>query len=124
MQYRALGELEKAIMGCVWRKGEATVRDVHNYVGKRRDLAYTTVMTVMTRMIEKGYLCRTALKNGSYLYRPCYSKEEFYAKTSNALFAQLIRNLGSVAVAQFVDALEKVDPKQVKELERRLQKGK
>ncbi|MBI2552769.1 BlaI/MecI/CopY family transcriptional regulator [Candidatus Uhrbacteria bacterium] len=119
---KVLGELEELILQALWKLGKGTGREVVAVVTSRRSLAYTTVMTVMLRMVEKGYLCREELQNGRYLYRPCYSREEFYAKTSNALFSQLIRNLGSIAVAQFVDALEKVDPEQMRALERRLQK--
>lgn len=109
-------------MECMWRKGEATVRDVHNTVGRRRDLAYTTVMTVMTRLMDKRMLCRQELSDGSFLYKPCLSREEFSAKTSRALYSELIRNFGSVAVAQFVDTLEDIDPKQLEVLKARLKK--
>lgn len=119
---KVLGELEELILQSLWKIGKGTGREVVAAVSRRRNLAYTTVMTVMLRMVQKGYVCREELSNGRYLYRPCYSQEEFYAKTSHALFSQLIRNLGSVAVAQFVDALEEVDPAQLKALEKRFQK--
>ena len=58
--------------------------------------------------------------NGSFLYTPCHNRETFYATTSRVLFSQMIRNFGSVAVAQFVDVLEEVDPKQLQALRKRL----
>lgn len=116
----ALGELESAIMAIVWKGGKATVREVVDVLAKKRDLAYTTVMTVMTRLCEKGILCREETAAGSFTYMPCLSREEFYAKTSRALFGELLRNFGSVAVAQFVDALEEVDPKQLMALREQL----
>ena len=115
-----MGRLEQAIMAVIWRKGKATVRDVHNAVGRRRDLAYTTVMTVMTRLLDKKMLCREELPDGSFLYKPCLSREEYSQKTSRALYAELIRNFGSVAVAQFVDTLEDIDPAQIEVLKARL----
>lgn len=121
---KVLGGLEELILEALWKRGTGTVGEVVGAISKKRDLAYTTVLTVMTRMIDKGYLSRKELPNGRYLYRPAYSREEFYAKTSRALFSQLVRRFGSLAVAQFVDALEEVDPKQLKVLQERLNKDK
>lgn len=117
-----LGMLEKAILEALWQMSAGTVREVLPIVGRRRGLAYTTVMTVMTRMADKGYLTREELPNGSFIYRPRYSREEFYAKTSRVLFGEILRNFGSVAVAQFVGALEEVDPQQLEELRRQLKR--
>lgn len=115
-----VGELEKDILEVLWTKKEGTGREVLEALKGKRKAAYTTVMTVMGRMVEKGYLCRKELQNGSFLYTPCQNQEEFYATTSRVLFAQMIRNFGSVAVAQFVDVLEEVDPKQIQALRKRL----
>ncbi|OGL67632.1 hypothetical protein A3B21_01415 [Candidatus Uhrbacteria bacterium RIFCSPLOWO2_01_FULL_47_24] len=121
---KVLGDLEETIMNALWKLGTGTVRDVLAIVERTRDAAYTTVMTVMSRMTEKGYLCRKELGNGSFEYKPCHSREEFYAKTSRMLFSQLIRSAGPVAVAQFVDALEEIDPKQLAILKERLKRKK
>lgn len=117
-----LGTLEKAILEALWQMNAGTVREVLPIVGRRRNLAYTTVMTVMTRMADKGYLTREELSNGSFIYRPRYNREEFYAKTSRVLFGEILRSFGSVAVAQFVDVLEEVDPQQLEELRRQLKR--
>ncbi len=62
---RLFGELEWAILQQVQAKGEVTVKDI--YEGLGRTVVYTTVMTVMTRLAEKGDLHRK--KEGrSYLY--------------------------------------------------------
>lgn len=117
-----LGALEREVMEFLWRKGEATVREAHEEIRRKRDLAYTTVMTVMTRLLDKKILCRKELTDGSFLYKPCLSREEFYIKTSRAIFGELIRSFGPVAVAQFVDVVEEVDPRQLEALRRALKK--
>ena len=86
-QGKVFGDLEEAVMEALWKFGAGTVRDVLGIVEHTRDVAYTTVMTVMTRMTEKGYLCRKELENGSFEYKPCHSREEFYARTSRILFS-------------------------------------
>lgn len=62
---RGFGELEMAIMNVVWEKSSSSVQDVLDRLGS--DHAYTTVMTVMGRMVQKGLLERE--KSGrNYLY--------------------------------------------------------
>jgi len=119
---RILGELECEIMKVLWQSGAGNVRDVLNSLPKRNNSAYTTVMTVMNRLAEKGVLCREATKDGCYLYKPKDSKEAFYGKVSKFLFQEVLRNAGSAAVAQFIDAMEEVDPKLLKDLRQRLNK--
>lgn len=59
----------------VWDLGAATVADVRERILKDRDAAYTTVMTVMRNLTEKGYL-RCDRENVSYVYRPARPPEE------------------------------------------------
>ena len=60
---------ELAIMKVVWRKEEATVRDVHEALRARRPVAYTTVMTMMRILEDKGFLSKTMAER-AYVYRP------------------------------------------------------
>ncbi len=62
-------ELELEILKVLWRDGPSPVRHVREALATARDLAYTSVMTVMNIMTEKGYLTR-ARKRGGYVYRP------------------------------------------------------
>ena len=60
---------ELAIMKIVWRKEKATVRDVYEALRARRPVAYTTVMTMMRILEEKGFLSKTVAER-AHLYRP------------------------------------------------------
>jgi BlaI family transcriptional regulator, penicillinase repressor len=60
---------ELAIMKVVWRLEKATVRDVYDTLRAKRSVAYTTVMTMMKILEEKGYLLKTRLDR-AYVYRP------------------------------------------------------
>lgn len=65
MRQLAFGELELAVLRIVRERGRATVHEVHDRSGKKR--SYTTIMTVMTRLAEKGELLRE--KEGrQYIY--------------------------------------------------------
>lgn len=56
-------------MKIVWQLGSATVRDVYEQLRTRRRIAYTSVMTMMRILEEKGHLKRQR-DNRAYLYRP------------------------------------------------------
>ena len=63
-----LGELEAEVLGVVWEMKQATVQEVKDALEPRRSLAYTTVMTVMSRLAEKGILERR--KEGEPIITP------------------------------------------------------
>jgi BlaI family transcriptional regulator, penicillinase repressor len=66
---------ELAIMKVIWRLEKATVRDVYEALRKKRAIAYTTVMTMMRILEEKGYLERTRLDR-AYEYRPTRPRQQ------------------------------------------------
>lgn len=66
---------ELAIMKVVWRRDEATVRDVHAALNESRPIAYTTVMTLMRILQEKGYLTR-ATHEKAHVYRPARPRQQ------------------------------------------------
>jgi predicted transcriptional regulator len=71
----SLGETEMEVLHHVWDLGEARVNDVRDRILEERDIAYTTVMTVMKKLAEKGYL--TYRKDGrSYVYQPARSQSD------------------------------------------------
>lgn len=70
-----LGETEMEVLHHVWDLGEATVADVRERILEDREVAYTTVMTVMKKLAEKGYL--DYHKEGrSYVYQPAQEPNE------------------------------------------------
>ena len=66
---------ELAIMKVVWQKDEATVRDVYESLRETRPIAYTTVMTMMRILQEKGYLTR-ATHDKAHVYKPAKPRQQ------------------------------------------------
>jgi BlaI family transcriptional regulator, penicillinase repressor len=66
---------ELAIMKVVWRKEETTVRDVYEALQETRPVAYTTVMTMMRILQEKGYLTK-ATNDRAHVYRPAKPRQQ------------------------------------------------
>ncbi len=64
-----LTDQELEIMKVVWQIGQATVRDVYEELLKSRKIAYTTVMTMMGILEQKGRLTKE-LRDRAYVYSP------------------------------------------------------
>lgn len=112
---KLLGELERDVMEVVWRGGTVTVRDTYEELRQQRKIAYTTVMTIMDRLFEKEIVKRK--KEGkTYLYSARQSKENFFEKTSQKIINSLLKDFGEVAIAQFANTLDHVDPKKLRTL--------
>ena len=62
-------------MKVVWKKGSATVRDVYETLREGRALAYTTVMTTMNILDQKGFLKRTPGQDRAFVYEPAKSRQ-------------------------------------------------
>ena len=71
----ALAPVELLLMKVVWRLGKASVQDVRDEVARERGLAYTTVLTMLRTLEEKGFLTHEELER-RYLYRPLVSEAE------------------------------------------------
>ena len=90
-------------MKVVWELQTATVRDVYEALLRRRKIAYTTVMTMMNILEEKGYLKKRA-EDKAHVYRPAQAKakviramvQEFVARVFNGsaqpLLVQLVKD--------------------------------
>lgn len=68
-----LTEQELEIMKIVWDREQATVRDVYETLLERRKVAYTTVMTMMKILEQKGHLKKRA-EEKAYVYKPARPK--------------------------------------------------
>jgi BlaI family transcriptional regulator, penicillinase repressor len=66
---------ELSIMKVIWRLGSATVREVYEALRAKRSIAYTTVMTMMNVLEEKGYL-KKQRADRAFRYRPTRSRQQ------------------------------------------------
>jgi BlaI family transcriptional regulator, penicillinase repressor len=66
---------ELAIMKVIWQLDKATVRDVYEALREKRAIAYTTVMTMMKILEEKGYLKKTQVDR-AHVYRPTKPRQQ------------------------------------------------
>lgn len=74
-----LGELERAVMDHLWDADTPqTVRQVHEALAARRELAYTTVMTVLQRLARKGLVIQIRADR-AHQYTPAHGRDELVA---------------------------------------------
>jgi predicted transcriptional regulator len=105
---QVLGDLEAEIMECIWEMGSASVRGVHECLLGRRDIAYTTVMTVMSRLAEKGLLARRQ-DGRAYIYTPVQTRDAFCTGVVKRVMAGLFGSAGRPVLAHFVESLTEED---------------
>lgn len=111
-----LGELELAVMQIVWERQPVNVREVLTTLNEgNRDLAYTTVMTVMSRLKEKGWL-KTEKRGRAYFYRATRARQELKAEAIGRIVRSLLQDFGELAVAQFVKEVDEIHPEQLQRL--------
>ncbi len=114
---KLLGELEAQIMSVLWEGGATTVRDVLAEVNqeRQRPIAYTTVMTVMARLADKGLLTRR-LVGKTHHYEPARTREQFLSESSREVVEALVDDFGEVAIVQFLEQIERLDPVRLERL--------
>jgi BlaI family transcriptional regulator, penicillinase repressor len=72
---KTLTAQELEIMKVVWEREQATVRDVYEALLERRKVAYTTVMTMMKILEQKGFL-KKSQETRAYVYRPAQPQRQ------------------------------------------------
>ena len=110
-----LGPLEAEIMDVVWDRGEVTVRDVHETLNADRRLAYTTVMTTLGRLADKGLVKRIEAQPAHH-YKALVSREQYARSTVKSVVDWLVNHFPDPAVAYFLDRVEEEDDRVIDRL--------
>jgi predicted transcriptional regulator len=113
---KILGELELAVMESVWQRGQATVRAVHEDLADR-DLAYTTVMTVMTRLAQKGLLEKQR-DGAAFVYQAPLSADELLRSSVRDVLAGLLTDFAQPTMSEFVETLKTDSAGRIDELKK------
>jgi predicted transcriptional regulator len=113
-----LGRLEARIMRAVWTGQVPEPFTVHDVRAHMPELAYTTVMTTLRRLADKGLLVADAtLGKRAYDYQPVGTPEAFLAAASQREAQQVLDRYGDAALAAFAARLDALTPEQRKRLE-------
>ena len=118
-----LGPLEAEVMDVVWSAREVTVRDVHEALNLKRRLAYTTVMTTMARLADKGLLDRVE-DHPAHRFSARVSREQYASSTVRSVVDWLVEHFRDPAVAYFIDRVGEEDERVLNALQEAIEKRK
>jgi predicted transcriptional regulator len=114
-----LHELESEVMEEVWKRGEASVREVMEAlnVSADKERAYTTYMTIMARLDSKGLLERRRQGKTDF-YTPRYARDQYADLRARAELDSLVDQFGDLALAHIARQLAGLDPRRRRALQR------
>lgn len=95
-------ELELQVLGCLWRDGPLTVREVLDRAPGGKERAYTTILTVMQVMEKKGLVTHTR-RGAAYVYKPAISRRQALGPIFRGLMKNVFGGNPSEAVLHLLD---------------------
>jgi predicted transcriptional regulator len=112
---RDLPQSELEVMGVLWRKGEATVREVQSVLNGKSKRAYTTVATLLNRLREKGFV-EAEERNFAYVFRPLAQRDQVVRRKLDDMVDRVFG--GNIApLAAYIAENRKLNPEQIAALE-------
>jgi len=116
MRSHRLGHLQFAILTELWRRGEATVAQVHETLGKERNLALTTIGT-MLRRLEARRLVRHRQEGRVFVYRPAVRENDVSRSMVSDVVERVFDGSASALVSQLLREGD-FDPRELSDLRR------
>jgi len=114
---------ELELMKIVWRHEDpVTVRDVYEELRKQRTVAYTTVLTNMKTLEQKGYL-RASLQDRAHVYRSARPRHEVIRHMVRDFVTRVFNGAGQPLVVQLLED-DHVSEDDLREITRMIAKGK
>jgi predicted transcriptional regulator len=108
------GDLQAEVMAAVWRLGDATVEDVRAAQPEAGRSAYTTIQTVLNRLVERGFLSRR--KEGRrFVYRANADQVDYLTQVIGKRLGKAPADARRIVLMHMVDGL---DPDELDELAR------
>lgn len=111
---RLLTETELELMHIVWQMGEASVKDVLNELPETRQLAYTSVSTIL-RILEKKEVLKSHKLGKSHIYTPTLSKSDYEHRSLGHLLSNVFSGVPTSLVRTLVDS-DTLSPEELEEI--------
>jgi predicted transcriptional regulator len=117
---KPLTATELEMMNVLWRIAPATVHQVVEALLPQRQLAYTSVSTIVRILEQKGYV-RSRKEGRGHLYEPTIQKEAYQVASLQHLVSNVFDGTPTLLVQRLVDS-EQLGPEQLDEIRRALKK--
>lgn len=109
-------------MATLWKLGEGSVEQVRAKQPARRRSAYTTIQTVMNRLMERGLLMRRR-EGRAFVYSPLYDESQFVAMSIRERLSEASPQARRAALVTLVDGLEREDLDELARLAARVRRA-
>jgi predicted transcriptional regulator len=109
------GDLQQHAMRVIWQRGQCTVEDVRQALPARERSAYTTVQTVLNRLVDRGLLAREKVGK-AFCYSAKVSEGDYLAASLNRTLVGASAEARRAALAQLVDGLDATDVREIRSL--------
>jgi BlaI family transcriptional regulator, penicillinase repressor len=106
---------ELEILTVIWRRGHATVREVHQDLSQKRNVAYTTVLTMMGILEQKGHLKKRAGER-AYIYTPTQPEQNLVGRMVHEFVGRVFNGASKPLLMHLVEDPE-ISAEDLKELE-------
>ena len=114
---KVLGNLEADLLECLWKYGELNTQGVLDHLQTAKSYAYTTIITTLDRLYNKGFLKRSK-KGRSFYYSSKYTHDQLQQLIIQKILQSLSKGFKELTIACFVDIVGKDDPELLVELEK------
>lgn len=117
------GPLEARIMELLWIQSEYSAKEMQQALSNDNPISFNAVMTVMNRLVEKGYLKKQKKGTGRgrvSVFSPVQEKDQFISAQTKTITHGLVSEFGEYVVTHMLDAMEQVDPELIAKLEEKL----
>jgi predicted transcriptional regulator len=121
----SLGDLQADVLGAIQKLGKASAREVMKEIGAQRQVAYTTVSTVLDRLHKKGLVKRSKVigrGGGRYVYSYA-APADMRANLVQRALNQLISAFGPSVVPTIYDSLDQISKEEAQELKRKVSRA-
>jgi len=112
-----LGDLELAVMECVWSQGETDVKRVHAEIGIERGVTSNTIQSTVERLFRKKLLARRKVSH-AFLYSAAVDRAGVVTHAIDAVLARFSRGEPGLVLSALVDLASRTDVKTLNELEK------
>ncbi|HAZ13206.1 MAG: transcriptional regulator [Bdellovibrionales bacterium GWA2_49_15] len=101
---KMLTETELELINILWKMGEGTVAEVMQNLPKERDLAYTSVSTIL-RILEQKKVLKARKEGRGHVYIPLLSKEEYEGRTLRHVVDHVFDGTPMALAKQFINTV-------------------
>ena len=119
---QGLTDAELRLMEVLWGKGSATVSEVTAALPKSAPLAYTTVLTTLRILEEKGYLRHTA-EGRAFIYHPAIARERVRENAVSHLLRRFFEGRPELLMLSLLES-KKIDARELARLRKQIEEGK